>query len=467
MKRTIFLVVCLGITATVLAAENDNWPQLRGSRSLGIPEADSAKLPDTWTTTENVLWKTDLPGRGWSSPVVWGDKVFLSTVVNLGESEAPKKGLYFGGDRPKPSEAAHQWKVYCLDLKSGTVLWDRTAHEGPPQSSIHLKNSYASETPVTDGRRVYVYFGNVGLYCFDLDGKEIWSQKWTPHKTRLGWGTAASPVLYKDRLYVINDNEEESYLVCLDAATGEQIWRVERDEKSNWATPFIWENDLAHRNHHARHRQGAARTTSMATCCTNSAACPASRLPCLTPRTGCCTSAQAMSWTRKSRSWHQARARVGDISLADDQTSNEFIVWCQKDAAPYNPTSIIYKGLLYVLMDRGFLSCFDALTGETIYDKQRLPEGRPLPRRRGPITTRSSARMKTARHSSSRPDGNSRSCGPMIWPRTTCAWPRPRSSAISCCCAPRRGCIACKRDQARRGTGGGKIARPTGTLYPL
>ncbi len=340
-----------------------------------FPRPTRQNLPDTWTTTENVLWKTDLPGRGWSSPVVWGDKVFLSTVVNLGESEAPKKGLYFGGDRPKPSEAVHQWKVYCLDLKSGSVLWDRTVHEGPPQSSIHLKNSYASETPVTDGRRVYVYFGNVGLYCFDLDGKEIWSQKWTPHKTRLGWGTAASPVLYKNRLYVINDNEDESYLVCLDAATGDQIWRVERDEKSNWATPFVWENSL--RTEIITPGTGKVRSYDLdGNLLYEFGGMSSITIAVPYAKDGLLYVSSGYVMDKKKPLMALRPGATGDISLADDQTSNEFIVWCQKDAAPYNPTSIIYKGLLYVLMDRGFFSCFDALSGEQIYDKQRLPEGK-------------------------------------------------------------------------------------------
>ncbi|HVU89963.1 MAG TPA: PQQ-binding-like beta-propeller repeat protein [Pirellulales bacterium] len=376
MNRTIFLfLLCLSVATIGRAAEGNNWPQLRGAKSLGLPESESANLPDTWSTTESVLWKTDLAGRGWSSPVVWGDKVFLSTVVNLGESEAPKKGLYFGGDRPKPSEAVHQWKVYCLDLKSGTVLWDRTVHEGPPQSSIHLKNSYASETPVTDGRHVYVYFGNVGLYCLDLEGKEVWSQKWAPHKTRLGWGTAASPVLYKDRLYVVNDNEEESYLVCLDAATGEQIWRVERDEKSNWATPFIWENEL--RTEIITPGTGKVRSYDLdGNLLYEFGGMSSITIAVPYAKDGLLYVSSGYVMDKKKPLMALKPGAVGDISLADDQTSNEYIVWCQKDGAPYNPTSIIYKGLLYVLYDRGFLSCYDARTGEMVYDKQRLPEGK-------------------------------------------------------------------------------------------
>src|SRR5262249_19205280 len=134
--------------------------------------------------------------------------------------------------------------VYGIDFKTGKVLWEKQAHKGLPATPIHIKNSYASETPVTDGERVYAYFGNVGLFCYDMDGKEVWSRKLGTYKMRLGWGTAASPVLHRDRIYVVNDNEEQSFMVALDKKTGEQIWRVEREEKSNWATPFVWENEL-------------------------------------------------------------------------------------------------------------------------------------------------------------------------------------------------------------------------------
>jgi outer membrane protein assembly factor BamB len=321
--------LCLIFAAPhVRAADNDSWPQFRGPKSLGIPESESANLPDFWSTTESVLWKTDLPGRGWSSPVVWGNKVFLTTVINTAESEPPKKGLYFGGERPKPPETPHQWKVYCLNRNTGTVEWDRLVHEGPPEGAIHIKNSYASETPVTDGRRLYCYFGNQGLYCFDLDGHEIWSQKWTPHKTRLGWGTAASPVLYKDRLYIVSDNDEESFLVCLDAATGEQIWRVERDEKSNWATPFIWENDL----------RTEIITTGTKKCRSYDldgnllyefGGMSAITIAVPYAKDGLLYVSSGYVMDKKKPLMAIKPGASGDISLADDETSNEYIVWCQ------------------------------------------------------------------------------------------------------------------------------------------
>ena len=150
-----------------------------------------------------------------------------------------------GGERP-PAKDEHRWVVYCVDFKTGKIRWDREVYRGILASaqSKHLKNSYASETPVTDGERVYAYFGNVGLFCFDMKGKALWSKKFGVFKTRYGWGTAASPVLYRDRIYIVNDNDEQSFILALDKKTGEQIWRTERKEATNWATPYIWENEV-------------------------------------------------------------------------------------------------------------------------------------------------------------------------------------------------------------------------------
>ena len=232
------LILVLGFSVSL---GNDHWPQFRGPAGSGIGE--EPKLPENWSATENVVWKTPIPGKGWSSPVVWADRIFITSVLSSVEPEPPKKGLYFGGNRKAPTEE-HRWMVYCLDWTTGRVRWEREVHRGVPASDRHLKNTYASETPVTDGDRVYAYFGNLGLFCFDLDGKLMWSQKWGSFQTRYGWGTAASPVLHMERLYIVSDNDEHSFIVALDKRTGQQIWKVDRDEASNWATPFVWENGM-------------------------------------------------------------------------------------------------------------------------------------------------------------------------------------------------------------------------------
>ena len=229
------------LTLTLLASVADaalNWPQFRGPGARGI--ADSPKIPDTWSATENVAWKTDLPGRGWSSPIVWGNRVFLTSVINKGKLEAPKKGLYFGGNRKAPT-SRHEYWVYCLNLKSGEVNWKRRVHSGVPQTGIHVKGSFGAETAVTDGEHVYFYFGDQGIFAFTLDGDPVWQKRQRARKTRFGWGTASSPILHEDRIYLVNDNEEDSYLVALNKRDGKQIWQTERREGSNWSTPAYGE----------------------------------------------------------------------------------------------------------------------------------------------------------------------------------------------------------------------------------
>lgn len=359
---------------TIRNAElSDHWPQFRGAEARGV--ASGGNLPDRWSATENVAWKCDIPGRGWSSPIVWADHVFLTTVINSGQAEEPKKGLYFGGDRPKPADAVHQWKVFCLDLRTGAVRWERQVHEGKPETPIHLKSSYASETPVTDGERVYCHFGNVGIFCFDLDGKEVWQHALKPQPTRFGWGTAASPVLHHGRLYLVNDNEQDSYLLALDARTGEQVWRTPRDEKSNWATPFVWRNER--RTEIVTPGTGKVRSYDLDGKLLWSLT-GMSSITIATPyqHNGLLYLSSGYVLDQTKPIYAIRPGATGDISLKDGATSNEFIAWSQPKAGPYNPSTLILNERLYVLYDMGSVRCFQASDGKEIFGMQRLPNGR-------------------------------------------------------------------------------------------
>ena len=338
--------------------------------------AEHADLPDHWSTTENVVWKQDIPGRGWSSPVVWGKHVFITTVVTEGKAWVARKGLYFGGERKTPPTGKHHWKVICLSLETGKIVWEKIAHSGMPQSSIHIKNSYASETPITDGERVYAYFGNQGLYCYTVAGKFLWKKEWPAYKTRYGWGLAASPVLHKGRLYIVNDNEQKSFLVALDAETGSEIWGVKREgEKSNWSTPYIWENKLrteiitpGSRKNRAYdldgkllYQFGGNSSITIAT--------PYAKFGLLYVTSG------YVGDPRKPMFAIRPGAK-GDISLESDEDTNEYVAWCQRRAGPYNPSTIIYGDLMYVLLDRGLAACYEAKTGKLVYGPERVvPRG--------------------------------------------------------------------------------------------
>ena len=368
------LLICLAAEGPSHAAAtgDKNWPQFRGSDAASV--STNANLPDRWSATENVAWKIDLPGRSWSSPIVWGGQVFLTTVVNLGESEAPKKGLYFGGERPVPAKSEHHWKVLCLDLATGKLQWEKTVHQGPPPTPIHLKSSYGAETPVTDGERVYALFGNVGVFTFTLQGQEVWSKRLDARKTRYGWGTAASPVLHGGRLFIVNDNDDQAELFALDAKTGKELWRVDRDEKSNWATPFLWENgqrtELITPGSRAVRSYDLDGTLLWSLRGMSSIAIP-------TPFAGGGLLFVSSGYVGdKLRPLYAIRPGASaDITLKPGETNNQFIAWSNPVGGPYNPSPLFYEGRLYVLYDRGLVSCYDAQTGKVLYDRERLPEG--------------------------------------------------------------------------------------------
>lgn len=364
-------IACLAIVVVCRAGEGD-WTRFRGPGARGVVE--DAVLPDTWSATENIAWQRDIPGRGWSSPITWGDRVVLTTAVSAGDVEEARKGLYFGGDRSTAPDDEHVWLARCLDLATGDTVWERELHRGVPEWPLHIKNTYASETPVTDGERIYAYFGNVGLFCLDFEGDVLWERRWPAVETRLNWGTAASPVLYEGRLYVVNDNEDQSFLEAIDAATGDAVWRVDRDEKSNWATPFVWENELRTEiitPGSGRNRSYDLEGNLLFEFGGNSS------ITIATPYTahGLLYVSSGYILDEKKPLFAIRPGASGDISLAGDETGNEWIAWCGKMAAPYNPTTIVYGDLLYVLLDRGTVACYDARTGEVVYAPQTLARG--------------------------------------------------------------------------------------------
>jgi outer membrane protein assembly factor BamB len=347
--------------------ESKQWAQFRGPGSAGV--ADDPALPEKWSQTENVAWKTAIPGVGWSSPIIWGDRIFVTAAIGSADAEKPKKGLYFGGERKAPTDE-HRWMVYAVDFKTGKIVWEREAARGVPGQK-HLKNSYASETPVTDGQRVYVTFGNVGLYCYDFSGKLLWSQTAKPVATRYGWGTAASPVLDHGRLYIVNDNDDHSYLQSLDAKTGKVIWSVDRTEKTNWATPYIWSHDG--KKEIVTPGTGRVRSYDLdGKLLWEFGGMSSISIP--TP-----FSSHGLLYITSGYVGDQVRpvyavkpGARGDLTLAAGETSNSGIAWYLPQAGPYNPSPLVYGDYYYTLLDRGFLTAHEAATGKEVYGKQRL-----------------------------------------------------------------------------------------------
>jgi outer membrane protein assembly factor BamB len=371
MKTHLFVVLTVAVSSSPLCA--GDWPQFRGPSSSGV--SDETGLPAHWGPSTSIRWKTAIPGVAWSSPIVWGDRVFVTTAASDAEQEAPKKGLYFGGDRLRPREATYRWELLALDGDDGSIVWRRVAKQAKPTTPIHLKNSYASETPVTDGERVYAWFGAAGLFCYDFAGRLVWEKDLGTFPTRLGWGTASSPALDGDRLFVLCDNEERSFLVALDKKTGEELWRVDRDEKSSWATPLVWKTDqrtelVTSATKRVRSYDPASGKLLWELSGMSVIACP-------TPVAGRDLLYVSSGYVLDTRRplFAVRPGASGDITLADDASTNAGVVWRQKLGGPYNPSPLVYGDLVYVLYDRGFFACFDAATGKPVYDKQRIEPG--------------------------------------------------------------------------------------------
>ncbi len=371
--RTLFCFVLLLLSglATSFAATVTNWPQFRGPGAIGV--ADNPGLAEHWSTNENIAWRMDVPGRGWSSPIIWGQRVFLTTVVSPGEVEPAKKGLYFGGEQKDIPRGDHSWLILCYDLDSGSELWRSETHRGLAPTTLHIKNTYASSTPVTDGERVYVDFAGVGIFAYDMQGKRVWSTNSPALKTRYGWGSAASPVLHDGRLFVVNDNDEHSYALALDAKTGRELWRVDRDEKSNWATPYVWQN--AQRTELITPGTKRIRSYDLdGKPLWECGGMSSIAIPTPFSKFGLLYVCSGYVGDKVRPIFAFKPGASGDISLQSGETSNEFIAWQQPIAAPYNPSPLLYRDNLYVLFDFGFLSCHDAQTGRQIYEKQRIRE---------------------------------------------------------------------------------------------
>ena len=370
----LLLVCTLALVLQSEAAEQTNLAQFRGP-TMNSAVADHPDLPEQWSQTDNVEWVTDIPELGWSSPIVWGTKVFVTTVTSEGEFEKPKPGLYAPRGRSEPPQARHDWRVYCLDLETGDILWMRSVKSDVPDFPRHQKNTYASETPTTDGERVYVRFGDLGIYAFDLDGNEVWTHSIPFKQTRSDWGSASSPILEDELLIVLYDNEQESWIAALDKRTGDEVWRTPRDEVSSWATPYIWKNEV--RTEIVTTGQQRIRSYDLNGTLLWEMDGRMSWASIATP-----FSSHGLVYVTSGyfRDEHRPVYAIrpgasGDISLGDNETSNEYVAWYQPRAGNYNTSPLVYGDMYYSLLDRGFFESYDAKTGNPVYGRQRISTG--------------------------------------------------------------------------------------------
>ena len=358
-----------------------------------MPVGASAKLPVEWSTEKNVEWVADVPGMGWSSPIVWGNRVFVTTATSEQGMKQPSLGVDFSNDyvaelmeegksqeeverlitardNELPSEIQLTYRLICHDLESGKVLWNSVLHTGPPPVGRHRKNSYASETPVTDGERVYVLIGHLGLFAFDLDGKQLWRTELDARQVSLDFGSGASPALDGDRVYVLNDNEEESFIAAFDVETGKQLWKTLRPapegtpRRSGWSSPYVW-----------RHQQ----RTEIVTTGPNTLVSYGrdgtelwrmSRMALMPIQTPFAVDGvlYASAGARRGPMVAIRPGASGDITPEEPTNSNHYVIWYSEEAGgTYLPTPLLYDGGLYTLTEKGIFSRYDPKTGERVY----------------------------------------------------------------------------------------------------
>lgn len=353
----------------------ENWPRFRGTDATGVA-VDNPRLPVEWDTENNVSWSTEIPGWGWAQPIVWNGRVYVSSVLSDGEYEFPKKGLYLGRGRSEPPETLHHWLVYCLDLETGKILWKREPVTATPKVPRHPKATYASETPTTDGKHVYVLFGDIGLFCYSFDGDLIWKREIDSKKTMYGYGAAASPIVHEGQVIMVYDNHESSYIAAYDTETGEEKWKVDRDEKSTWATPFVWQNSL--RTEIIVPGKKKNRSYDLKGNVNWEMSGPMSNLVIPSPfaASGILYITSGYIGDKERPVYAIKPGMSGEVDFEDeDAERQEFLQWYLPQAGPYNPTPILYRGLYYTLHDRGFVTCHDAKTGEEVYGKKRFAPG--------------------------------------------------------------------------------------------
>jgi outer membrane protein assembly factor BamB len=381
------------------AGESAHWPRFRGPDSN--PVSDNPSLPVRWSKTENVEWVADVPGVGWSSPIVWGTKIFMTAATSDQQMKPPSLGTEFSNeyiaelrkqglpadeinkrlwarDREMPEDIVISLMLFCYDLQSGKRLWERQIYHGRPRGGRHVKNSFASETPVTDGERVYAYFTDYGIYAFDFEGNPVWSTPFPRHATIRDYGTGASPALYRDRLFVLNDNETESFLAAFDTKTGKELWRTSRTvepvRKTGWSTPFVWQNRL--RTEVVTLGPGVAISYGLD-----------GRELWRLKRMGAVAIQSPFAWndvlfltsgtsgdTNKPIVAIRAGG-AGDITPPEAENKNTHVMWYERIAGgTYLPTPLVYQNALYVLYDKGIFSRFDVDTGERVFRSRIAPE---------------------------------------------------------------------------------------------
>ena len=397
--------ILAAVTAFLCTGAEPTWPQFRGPDSN--PVGTDSKLPTRWSRTENIEWSTAIPGRGWSSPIVTGGKIYLTSVSTDGPSKQPQTGTEYSNeyvaelmkqglkmdeilkkvnerDFEMPADVMLHYLLYCLDLKSGAVAWKKEFHTGHPPGGRHRKNSFTSETPVTDGKFIYVYIANLGLYAFDLKGKLAWSTPLEANPIYLEFGTGGSPALAGNQLLILSDNQKQQFVAAFDKRTGKQLWRTNRDigekragagpeiptMRSGWTTPFIWTNAL--RTEVVAVGPGQAISYDLEGRelwkLSGMAVTPV-------PSPFASDGLLFVDGGRGKPIFAVKPGGSGDITPAKGEQKSESVVWSDQRGGTYLPTPVAFEGGIYVLNEVGILTRFDAKTGKVSYKTRIVSDG--------------------------------------------------------------------------------------------
>jgi outer membrane protein assembly factor BamB len=365
-------------TSFHVGAQSDtNWPSFRGHRASGI--AEGYETPTSWKVAEvkNIAWKTPIPGLAHSSPVVWGDSIFLTTAVAAKDDPVLRVGRVREIDSVV-EDAAQSWRVYRLDKKTGKILWERIAHEGVPKVKRHAKSTHANPTPATDGERVVAFFGSEGLYCYDLSGELLWKKDLGVLDSNFfqapeaQWGFASSPIIHDGKVFVQCDVRDDSFLAVFAIEDGSDVWRVPRSDVPTWSTPNVHTVDgrdvllVNGWRHIGAYEVADGKEIWRLT--------GGGDIPVPTPIVGHGLVFITNSHGPFSPIYAIDLDAKGDISLAEDSTSNEHVVWSTRRGGAYMPTPLVYGDYFYLCRDNGVLSCYKATTGEQMY-QERLGSG--------------------------------------------------------------------------------------------
>jgi outer membrane protein assembly factor BamB len=356
-----------------------NWPMFRGQQAAGVGDAQGAIVEWDVTSGKNVRWKTPLPGVANSSPIIWGNRVYVANAISSsGDTrfQAGQAGIQSYGD-----VSEHSWRLYALDAATGAIVWDKEVHKGVPRTKRHAKASQASGTPATDGRRIVVFFGTTGiLAAYDLNGNQLWKKDlgtidsgYIQDPTQQ-WGHAASPILYENTVIIQADQQKGSYIAAYDAANGNEVWKTMReDEQSTWGTPLVVKgsragdelvtNGMKIRGYDPK--TGKIRWTLG----------PNSQVVVPTPIAGNDVVYVAGGYQPVRPIYAIRPGGSGDISLPANTTSSTNMAWSVARDGPYLSTPLLYRGILYSVHNNGALAAYDAVTGESFYRTRVGPGG--------------------------------------------------------------------------------------------